>query len=189
MREWVRIAILLPCLATLGCTTYVMNGDRHYTNQAALKMQAELVAKQLSGIQKLGYVGGSLLVVVPGDDTLTAPPFVSRTLARGSKPYEFFVEFWKRDFAAVAQAIAQAEFLDATAVTQAQIDESGALQRGFDFLLTNAGYSWQLKDLKTGEARDIGVGDLKSVAERVQDHARAMKTARASVDVQRETPR
>jgi hypothetical protein len=165
---------LVLALALSGCAGYIVDGERYRTANSALNAQNVALDEQLTQIAPLAYVGGSVLLVLPGDSEIASPPYADRKLNVLSPERSFLLHYWRQEINATARALRRAEVFDTAEVRRSDEPEVYAREYGYRFVLRDEGPRWFLEDTLTGVARELhGVG-LKDLCQRSQAAASIM---------------
>jgi len=140
------VGSVLLLIALSGCTAYQMNGKTFYSQQKALVAFDRLLDTQLGDIPTYPKAGGSVLIDLPSDRELCSAPFITGVATPAMQQY--FIEFYKRDFGGVQQALQNTGSFDQVALMSVETDiYEFAHANGFDCVLKNlADGSWSFSN-------------------------------------------
>lgn len=174
--------IFLPALllALSACAGYTVEGTRYRTSAAALKAQARLIDDDLASVRPLGYIGGSVLVVLPPDSQLTRPPYADRLVPRISPEHFYLSRYWRRHVASAAEAVARGAAFDDAEVRGGDDPMAYAREFGYRFVLRDEGRRWFLADSVSGRSEELHGTSLSDLGQRTQFAASVMQKASPS---------
>jgi len=115
----------------------------------ALNYQKMMYQEQIQEVESCQHFGGSILVIVPSDEILTQPPFV--TGDPKSELQHFFLTLYKQDFEAVKYAIEKSNMFDSVNVSQIDSYQNYSRKLGYRYLaVSNGDGTWTIHDLYLG---------------------------------------
>ncbi len=146
------MAGILSTLLLCGCTSYHLGEQVFSTMDSALTYQKMMYQEEVDKVDSRRHFGGSILIVVPSDQLLLQPPFVTGNPEPELQQY--FLTLYKQDFAAVKSAVEKSNMFDSVDVRQVESYLSYSKKYGYRYLaLSNGDGSWTIHDLYLGQKK------------------------------------
>ncbi|MEI8245999.1 MAG: hypothetical protein WCI51_09225 [Lentisphaerota bacterium] len=169
------------CIA-INSEPCMIDGKLIETPEAAGNYMSETTIKQLAEVSSGQHYGGRLLIALPSDQALQAPPFLTKpeagtflvamqgivllqspplliavrgTLSEKNKIYVLC--FYKADFKAIADGLRKSNMFNSVMLENCPDLTAYARQNGYDYTLEHTGRNYILTDIKSGKSVDAGI--------------------------------
>lgn len=179
------LIILLLCVVLSMCTSinYTVGTKKFSSEESALTYLDQILEESVNKVTIAKYFGGSLMVVEPSDRNLLQPPFVRGTV----KPVlrSFFLNYWKKDFKSVANALKKSKMFDSVKLMQIDGYVRYAKDYGFRYLMINNGDgTWTIFDLLLTQDKTIrSLKGLSNLIPMIEDTIEKFESQKSTIQL------
>lgn len=123
------------------------------SSQEALDYQKEHDAKEIEEIDRMTYLGGSLMVHMPEDEALLIPPYTTGIPTEEMKQY--FLEHYQIYFDSIRQSVQRTKMFDSVSLKRVKGYLNYAKTYGYRYLLVYTGTGWVTYDIVLAKEKKL----------------------------------